>query len=74
MEYSSLALAMEPVLVQVIFWDEPMIHDSPLLGAITVSEPAILKLASEASKTAVSVRLVIFTLTVLEIASGIVQE
>ena len=72
-EYSSLALAIEPCLVQVIFLDSPTIQISAPLGEVTVNEPLILKLASEVSKTVVSEVLVIFTRQVGEGLSGIVQ-
>src|SRR5437899_12575967 len=51
----------------------PTIHVSPPLGAVSTREPRILKFAGEVCVTVASVRRVILTLTVVEIASGTVQ-
>src|SRR2546425_8803525 len=51
----------------------PTIHVSPPLGAVSTREPRILKFAGEVCVTVASLRRVILTLTVVEIASGTVQ-
>ena len=68
-----MTLAIVPVLVQVMDWDEPVVHASPPLGAVMVSEPLIVKAAAEAAVTVASAFKVIRTFTVVEIASGTVQ-
>src|SRR2546428_6968924 len=72
-EYSSFTAPRVPALVQVIVWVEPTIHVSPPLGAVSTREPRILKFAGDVWVTVVSLRRVILTLTVVEIASGTVQ-
>ena len=46
-EYSSLTLMNEPVRVQVMFWFAPTIQVSPPLGAVTTTEPLMVKFASD---------------------------
>src|SRR5437870_12458363 len=72
-EYSSFTFVFEPVLVQVMFWDDPAVHVSPPFGAVRVSELLIVKVALEAAVTVASAFKVIRTFTVVEIASGTVQ-
>ena len=73
MEYSSFTSASVPVFVQVMVRTSPTIHVSPPLGAVSTREPRILKFAGEVCVTVGSLRRVILTLTVVEIASGTVQ-
>ena len=73
LEYSSLTLANEPVLVQVMLLVLPTIQISVPFGAATVTEPLIVKLALDRSETVESATLVIRTFTVAEILSGMVQ-
>ena len=72
-EYSSFTFAIDPVLVQVMFREEPTVHASPPFGAVRVSEPLIVKVALEAAVTVASAFKVIRTFTLVEIASGTVQ-
>src|SRR2546426_1062597 len=72
-EYSSLTLATDPVLVQVIVRLEPTVHFSPPLGAVRTKAPRILKSAFESSKTVESFTSVTRTRTVAERSSGTVQ-
>src|SRR2546427_12091045 len=56
-----------------MFGSPPTIHVSPPLGAVSTREPWILKFAGDVWVTVASLRRVILTLTVVEIASGTVQ-
>src|SRR3990172_4655859 len=72
-EYSSLTVANVPLLVQVTLRMEPTVQVSPPLGAVRVSEPLTVKLASEVSLTVASLTSEIRTRRLVPIASGIVQ-
>src|SRR5207245_1592250 len=72
-EYSSLTLAIVPILVQVMFRFSPTIHVSPPFGTVRVTAPRILKFDPELAVTVASATFVIRTRTVAEIASGTVQ-
>src|SRR2546425_1193600 len=74
LEYSSFTLGLVPVDVQVIVCGAPIVQTSPPFGALTAMLPRILKFASEVSFVEASVTSETRTLTVLEIASGIVHE
>src|SRR5206468_1437026 len=72
-EYSSLTLGTDPVVVQVIWRVEPTTHSSAPLGAERMNPPRILKFALETPKTVASAVLVTRTFTVVETSSGMVQ-
>ena len=61
-------------MLQVMLCVEATTQASPPLGAVTVMFPLILKLAPEVAVASGSVTSVIFTLKVVPILSGIVQE
>ncbi len=73
-EYSSFTFATEPTYVHVMFSDFVTVHSSPPLGAVSVNEPIILKLALETSYTFPSATLMTFTRIWLPRSSGMVHS
>src|SRR5438445_3130458 len=73
LEYSSVSFGTVPEVVQATVRVVLVIQGSPPFGVVSVKAAWILKFASELSEAAGSVTSVTGTLTVVEIASGMVQ-
>ena len=72
-EYSSFTAGMVPPETQLMVWVLPTDQTSPPLGALTVKNPSIRKVASEVSSTVASFTSLTRTLAVVVGSSGMSQ-